>query len=144
MSWQPPQYDPAAHRQRLGTAEPGYPYPPLESRPAPQPPRKRRRIYLWIFLAIQVIFLIWVIAGAHTGAGNGAQAHAQALSYCGSGGWQPLYTSYADCVTHYGNALSDAGNAGTAIGVGLVIALWAIADIILGISYGVYRLATRR
>jgi hypothetical protein len=26
-----------------------------------QPPRKRRRVFVWVFLAIQVIFLGWVI-----------------------------------------------------------------------------------
>jgi len=26
-----------------------------------QPPRKRHRVFLWVFLAIQVIFLGWVI-----------------------------------------------------------------------------------
>ena len=29
--------------------------------PQVQPPRKRRRVFLWVFLAIQVIFLGWVI-----------------------------------------------------------------------------------
>lgn len=32
---------------------------------------------------------------------------------------------------------------GTAIGLGLVLALWAVVDIILGISYGIYRLCKR-
>ena len=32
---------------------------------------------------------------------------------------------------------------GTAIGAALIVVLWTITDIILGISYGVYRLATR-
>ncbi len=29
--------------------------------PQVQPPRKRRRVFLWVYLAIQVIFLGWVI-----------------------------------------------------------------------------------
>ncbi len=38
----------------------------------------------------------------------------------------------------------DADDAGTAIGVGLVVALWAATDIILGFTYLVFRLARRR
>ncbi|MFE9849069.1 hypothetical protein ACFYPN_09675 [Streptomyces sp. NPDC005576] len=36
------------------------------------------------------------------------------------------------------------GDAGTAIGVGLVIAVWVAVDIILGITYGVCRLTRRQ
>ncbi|MFD3939116.1 hypothetical protein ACFWSF_09270 [Streptomyces sp. NPDC058611] len=38
----------------------------------------------------------------------------------------------------------DAGDVGTAIGVGLIIALWAAVDVILGITYAVYRLSRRQ
>jgi hypothetical protein len=31
------------------------------SQPPRQPPRKRKRVFAWVFLAIQVIFLGWVI-----------------------------------------------------------------------------------
>jgi hypothetical protein len=34
---------------------------PSPYRPGQQPPRKRHRVFLWVFLAIQVIFLGWVI-----------------------------------------------------------------------------------
>ena len=40
-------------------------------------------------------------------------------------------------------ALNDAGTAGKAIGVGLIIAFWMVVDVILGISYGIYKLAQR-
>jgi hypothetical protein len=46
-------------------------------------------------------------------------------------------------VTHFGGAMTTAGNLGKGIGAALIILLWAVVDIILGISYGVYRLATR-
>jgi hypothetical protein len=39
--------------------------------------------------------------------------------------------------------VTTAGNLGKGIGAALVIALWAVVDIILGITYGVYRLAIR-
>ena len=80
-------------------------------------PRKRRRIFPWVFLGIQAIFLAWVIAGTSSGArtchGLTGQAH-------------------ANCV---------AGNVGTGIGAVVVIALWVVVDLILGISYGVYKIS---
>jgi hypothetical protein len=75
---------------------------------------------MWFFLAVQVAFLLWVIFGARTGAG------------------QP-----SDCGTLDAKTCNDAANTGTAIGVGLVIILWAVTDIILGITYAVIRLARR-
>ncbi|MGQ4471942.1 hypothetical protein ACN6K6_004728 [Streptomyces violaceoruber] len=38
----------------------------------------------------------------------------------------------------------DASGAGAAIGVALIVALWAAVDIILGFTYVVIRLARRR
>ena len=35
--------------------------PPTQQPPQVQPPRKRHPVFLWVFLAIQVIFLGWVI-----------------------------------------------------------------------------------
>lgn len=37
-------------------------------------PRKRRRIFMWVFLAVQALFLVWVIAGIGTGADNTTDA----------------------------------------------------------------------
>lgn len=42
------------------------------------------------------------------------------------------------------NHVSERSDVGTAIGMGLIIALWVAVDIILGITYGVYRLARRQ
>jgi hypothetical protein len=97
-------------------------------------PRKKRRVFLWVFLAIQVIFLIWVIAG---GASTGGGVHSETVAYCHA--HPSAYVSYQTCLNDY----SAAGKAGTAIGVGLIIVFWFIVDVILGITYGVYRLATR-
>jgi uncharacterized membrane protein YciS (DUF1049 family) len=98
-------------------APPGYEQGPYgyQQAPPPQKPRKRRRIFLWFFLAVQVIFLIWIIAGAQANHCN-AQGSASANGAC---------------------------SAGTAIGVGLIIGLWVAADVILGISYIIFRLSTR-
>ena len=104
------------------------------------PPRKRRRIFLWVFLGIQALFLIWVIAGLFTKNGSTATQVAQA---CYHHHWWPLFKSQADCVTHYGGALNDAGNLGKGLGIALIIVFWFVVDVIQGVSYGVYRLATR-
>ncbi len=83
-------------------------------------PRKRKRVFMWFFLAVQVLFLIWIIAGISSGSGQ--------PSDCGS----------LDAETC--NAASDTG---TAIGVALIFAFWAIVDVILGFIYLVVRLARR-
>lgn len=96
--------------------------PGEEHPPSVRNNRKHHRIFLWIFLAVQALFLFWIIAGVN---GN----------------------DHASCKGMVGDALTTcqgAGDAGTAIGVGLVIVLWVAVDIILGITYGVYRLARRQ
>ena len=48
--------------------------PPTQQPPSygpGQPPRKRHRVFLWVFLAIQVIFLIWVISAGVSAPQNG-------------------------------------------------------------------------
>lgn len=95
--------------------------PPQNPTPvAVEEPKKKHRVFLWIFLAIQALFIIWIAVGAGSappaeGGGGLSQEEAQ-----------------------------EAQDAGTAIGVGLIIALWAAVDIIVGGSYAVYRLATRK
>ena len=101
---------------------------------AAAPPRKRHRVFLWFFLAVQAVFLVWVIAGASTGSGNAAQGRAQAVQQCSGTGWQGLYSSYPECVTQLSSLYGGASNAGTAVGVGIVISLWVAADVILGVG----------
>jgi hypothetical protein len=103
-------------------------------------PRKKRRIFLWVFLAIQVLFIAWVISAAVTGTGPSASDVAQG---CDNGAWQGLFTSHADCVKHYAVALSDAGNTGKGIAVALIVVIWVIVDFLVGLTYGIYRLARR-
>jgi hypothetical protein len=105
-----------------------------------QPPRrrKRRRVFLWVFLGIQVLFLAWVlsVALASTGA-----SPADIAQMCGNHAWYPLWKSYSDCAAHSG--VVAAHDIGKGIALGVQIALWVAVDVILGVSYGVYRLATR-
>lgn len=115
---------------------PGYGYAP-----AMQPPRKKRRVFLWVFLAIQGLFIIWIIGGV---ASKNPSVASQVASFCDHHGWYPLYKSQADCTASYGRTLNDAGNAGKGIGVAIVLVFWVVVDIIVGGGYAIYRLASRR
>jgi hypothetical protein len=100
-------------------------------------------VFLWIFLAIQALFILWLAAGLATKPA-GPSVAAQTAQVCAHGGWRGLFTSHADCMRHYAVALNDATDTGKGIGAALIVICWFVADVILGISYGVYRLATRR
>ena len=83
-------------------------------------PRKKRRIFLWVFLAVQALFLIWIIAGASTASGQAT-----------------------DCGSLSQQACNDASDIGTGIGVFLIIVLWCFVDFLLAVGYVIYRLAKR-
>lgn len=91
---------------------------------APRPPaapKKPRRWFLWTFIAVQLLFLLWIGYGlANFGADPG------------------------DCGTLDAKTCNDAYDAGAAIGVGIIIAVWAAIDLILGITYAVIRSNRRR
>ena len=108
----------------------------------PGKPRKKRRVFLWVFLAIQVIFIIWIVAGVAS-KGSGPSAAAQAAQQCANGGWQGLFKSQADCGKHYGVALNDAADTGKGLGVALIVIMWVVVDFLLGVGYGIYKLASR-
>jgi hypothetical protein len=88
-----------------------------DTRP-PETPKKRRRVFPWVFLAVQTVFLAWVVLG-----GNAAQS--------------------VDCSNLTPEACQTARDVGTTVGLGLIIGLWVAVDFILGISYAVYRYAKR-
>lgn len=117
----------------------GYQQPP----PPAAPPRKKRRVFMWIFFAIQVLFIIWIITGVAS-KGSGPSAATQAANQCANGGWQGLFKSQADCVKHYSVALNDAANTGKGLGVAIIVVVWVVVDFFLAVGYGIYRLATRR
>jgi ABC-type phosphate transport system permease subunit len=119
-------------------APPGY----YQQVPGGTQPRKKRRIFLWVFLAIQTIFLIWLITGLAS-KGSGPSVASQTASACSNGGWQGLFKSHADCMKHYAVGLQDAGNVGKGLGAAIIIVFWMVVDVILGIGYGVYKLARR-
>jgi hypothetical protein len=108
-----------------------------------QQPRKKRRVFLWVFLAIQVLFVVLIITqiAAHPAGPTAAQ---QAAQTCANHGWYPLFKSQADCDQHYAVALNDAGNVGKGIGVVFIVIIWMVVDFFTGLGYGIYRLASRR
>jgi uncharacterized membrane protein YhaH (DUF805 family) len=86
------------------------------AQPAPKP-RRKRRVFLWFFLAIQIIFIVWLIsAGVSTD------------------------HSVTHCVGQYCKGATEAGSA---IGIGLIVVFWVIVDFLVTIPWVVYRLATR-
>ena len=98
------------------------------------------RVFLWIFLAIQAVFLIWVIIASTRSTGPSSTQIAQ---FCGNGAWQGVFSSYADCVKHGAVGLADAANVGKGIAVSLIVIIWVVVDFLLAITYGIYRLAKR-
>lgn len=80
-------------------------------------PKRRRRIFPWVFLGIQALFLVWIIAG---------------INAVSSGAGQ-------DCGTLSAQACSDAAAVGGGIGALLIVFLWLATDVILGIGYLIFR-----
>jgi hypothetical protein len=107
------------------------------------PPRKRHRVFPWVFLAIQVLFLVWIITGlaSHPAGPTTVQ---QAAQQCANGGWEGLFKSQADCQVRFANALNDASDAGKGIGAALIVVFWCVVDFVTGISYLIFRLARHR
>lgn len=103
-------------------------------------PYKKRRIFLWVFLAIQAIFIIWLITGSTTSTGP---TTAQVAQFCGNGAWQGVFTSYADCVKHGAVGLTEAGNIGKGLGLAVIVIVWVVVDFLVALTYGIYRLARR-
>jgi hypothetical protein len=133
-----PQYAPQQYAQ-----QPRYAPPPRQQWQQPAQPRKKHRVFLWVFLGIQVLFLIWIITGVASHPA-GPTATAQAAQQCANNGWYPLFKSQADCQVHYAHALNEAGNVGKGLGVAFIVIFWVVADFFLGLGYGIYRLASRR
>lgn len=83
-------------------------------------PKKKKRVFLWVFMAVQLIFIVWIFAGASGGATG------------------------TDCGALDQESCDAASAVGTGIGVFFVVVLWMIVDFLMAVIYGVYRLATRR
>lgn len=89
---------------------------PLPAAAAEPTPRKRRHIFRWFFLAVQALFVVWIISGVNSAADNCDGEVGELLEAC------------------------QAGTAvGASIGVGMIVALWVAVDVILGITYLIFR-----
>ncbi len=91
---------------------------------AVEKPKRKKGIFLWVFLAVQILFLVWIIGGAGS-------------------------ADLPDCTGLKGNKLSNCemesagGASGTGIGVVLIVGLLCVTDFLLGVGYAIYRLANR-
>lgn len=89
---------------------------------APEPPaapRKRRRYHvgMWLFLAVQVIFVIWIVSSG---------------------------TTIDHSVTHCtGQSCKGISESAGGVAIGLIVLFWAVVDVILGFIYLVVHLARR-
>ena len=77
-------------------------------------------MFFWIFMLVQLLFIVWIIAGI-----------------AGAGGTPD------DCGSLDSETCNDAEDIGTGIGVFLVFIFWVIVDFLLAVCYGIYRLAKR-
>lgn len=94
--------------------------PPPSSIPSLAPDqraKKPRRWFLIFFLVVQAIFLVFLVTGIASVSGGPEDC---------------TYLTETEC--------NDAHAAGATIGIGIIIAIWAAVDIILGVTYGIYRL----
>lgn len=76
-------------------------------------PRKKHRVFLWVFLAVQALFLIWIITGATASA-------------------PPCH----DLTTR---ACADVADTGHGIAVVLQVVAWVVADFLLAVTWLVVR-----
>lgn len=84
-------------------------------------PKKKKRVFMWFFLVVQLVFIIWLVAG---------------ISSTGS---TPADTG--GVLTQ--EEANSARDAGAAIGVFLIFVVWAIVDFILGVGYLIVKMARR-
>ena len=106
---------------------PTYPHPVPQAPQQSVTPRRKRRVFLWVFLAIQVLFIVWLAGGIASSAGDAA-------AYCHANA--SPYVSYQSCVSLH--------NAGTGLGAAAIVVFWVVVDILVGGGYAIYRLASRR
>jgi hypothetical protein len=99
-------------------------------------PWKPRKVFLWVFLAIQAAFIIWLVTGI---ASAGGSVHAQAVAECLNGKAASMGMTQAQCVSWLGGA----GKVGTSLGAAVIVIVWVVVDFFLGLGYGIYRLARR-
>jgi len=78
--------------------------------------KKKKRVFWWLFLAIQILFVIWLVTGL-------------------------VKTGQTQAV---GSAAVAGKDIGRTIGAGLIIGLWVAVDVILGVGRLIYITARGR
>jgi hypothetical protein len=93
--------------------------PPPKPGSEPPPPKKKRKVFLWFFLVVQALFLAWVVSGVSRRGGT------------------------INCDSLSASECAAARNAGEGVGIGLLVLTWIAADVVLGLTYALYRLTHR-
>ena len=91
----------------------------------PAKPKKKKRIFMWFFLAVQALFILWLVVGLTT---------ADPAAQCATEVFNEYYTK-EDCML--------AAEAGTGIGAGLIFVFWLIVNTLLLMVWAVTKLARR-
>ncbi|BFP51441.1 hypothetical protein SCMC78_12480 [Streptomyces sp. CMC78] len=99
------------------------------SAPPPSPPRRFPPLgwFFWVFIAIQALFVAWIVTGSIEVAKSWPECEGLAgfeLELC--------------------QAETTGTEIGTALGIGFIVFLWAATDVIVGGAYAIYRLAKKR
>lgn len=81
-----------------------------------QPAKPKKRIFRWFFLAVQFLFLIWIISAISSSSGTPE-----------------------DCGSLSAEACNAAEGIGTGLGVAFIIVLWLVVDAILAVTYLIFR-----
>ena len=125
--WQGPA---SQHATRQTPYGPGYPGGQSPREVSVVPKKKKKAIFLWVFLAVQVIFIIWIAVGVGSGTDEAVNETCAGLSG----------TELSDC--------ESAAGAGAAVGQGIGIAalvmLWCVVDFLLVVPWVVYRITRRQ
>jgi hypothetical protein len=111
----------------------GYVPPPESLLPTittPTPQRRKRRIFMWIFLAIQALFIIWLIAAIIS-----VNSHGGITAYCQKAA-NSQYIGVHGC--------NDAASTGSALGFIALFGVWIGVDFLVAVPYLIYRLARSR
>jgi hypothetical protein len=88
--------------------------------PAPvQPARPKRKVFRWFFLAIQVLFIVWIIGGLASTSSS--------------------HQNKACNADQYVDACKAGYSVGRGLGIAMVIGLWVAVDVIVGVTYAVWR-----
>jgi hypothetical protein len=102
-------------------------------------------MFPWFFAAVQVLFLVLVIAAVlASDPGTAAAIGHQAARSCLHGAWLGRFPSLRACLAQHHVTLPAGQGVDPGLSAGPVAATWAVADVVLGLGYGLCRLARTR